>query len=178
MAEADKTNRLLSQQHKAVLPKFPSLGSSVDMFFVRLKNYMRVKKLRTSDPETLRNILIDCLQGEALELFCSLEADVQVDLSVLRDVLIRHFEPRKHEDIHTESLMTAKKKDDETVSQYFLRLKKLASSFNVEDNMLLYALKRGLPTSYRKHVATKSVTTLQELFNEATAYERIASFGP
>ena len=178
IAGADRTNRLLSQKHKAVLPKFPSLDTSVNMFFVRLRYYMEVKNLQVDDSESLRNILIDCFQGEALELFCSLEADVQVDLSALRDILIRHFEPRKHEDIHTESLMTARKREDETVSQYFLRLKKLASTLDIKDNMLLYAFKRGLPTTYRKHVATKSVTTLQELFNEATAYERIASFGP
>ena len=103
---------------------------------------------------------------------------MQIDLPVLRDVLIRHFEPRKHEDLHTESLMTAKKREDETVSQYFLRLKKLASSLDVENNMLLYAVKRGLPLTYRKHLATKSVDSLQKLFDEATKYERIASFGP
>ena len=176
LEEVDLTNKALARRPKPELPKFPAKDVTVDIFFLKLKSYIDIKNI--VGRQAIHNLLVQCLQGEALQLYASIAEETQVDLPTLQKFLFRHFEPRKHEDIHTNELMTAEMKAGETISQYFLRIKELSRGLDINSQMQMYAFKQGLPCNFQKHLATKKIDTLQNLVDECITYEKIVTLGP
>ena len=176
LEEMNHTKRAFSRRHKPDIPKFPAKDMTLDVFFIKLMSYIEIMEI--AGGRDLHNLLVQCLEGDALKLYMYVADGEQIDLKTLKTILFRHFEKRKHDDIHMTELMTVKKTVGETISQYFLRIKELSRGLNVDSNMQIYAFKQGLPYDFRKYIATKKIETLRNLFEECITYEQIKTLGP
>ena len=68
-----------------------------------------------------------------------------------------HFEPSRHEFLRTQDIMNIKKKQNESISAYALRLRGEADRIDLSEEMLEYSFIQGLSSDFKKHLIKKEI---------------------
>ena len=98
----------------------------------------------------------------------------QANLDFLEHIFSEHFQPKKHNILESADLAQSKKFREESISDYYFRMKKKADVCKVEPNILEFIFLQGLPMSYRKQVAEKEAIGMQEIVSVCKEYEKLA----
>lgn len=133
--------------------------------------------LETNDISSARariRVFLESLEKDALDLYLSIDTDKKADLSYLEQVFSIHFKPKKHMILGMSEILKSGKGLEESISEYYLRLRKKASEFSVGTEMLTAIFIQGMPVSYQKHIALKGVTSLDDVLNASREFERVS----
>ena len=95
-------------------------------FFVKLENYLDSYRIKTQ-VEKIR-ILKQCLEGSALDLFLTLEPEVQADLKILEQKFKTQFAPKGHDLVETQDFMKSVKNSKQSISEFHTQIMKTNKS--------------------------------------------------
>ena len=117
------------EPHMMEIPRFSGKDMDPRHYFIKMTAFLQYYNIN-SDREKY-NVFIDSLEGEALDLYLTLEGSQKYDLEHLEEVFSNHFRPKRHHFLETSEMLRMKKRNEETVSEYYLRLRKKANDCQV-----------------------------------------------
>ena len=159
--------------HRMDLPKFKGRPEDPKHYFLKLTTFLNAHNI--VDSNDIISIFLESLEGEALELYLTLDEYKQANLDSLMNIFNIHFRPRKHEIIGLADLLQTKKQSEETISEFHLRLRQKSGDIGgVDNNMTKAVFIQGLPTNYQKHIAFKRAHTADQVYEAALEYEEIS----
>ena len=143
------------QNQNSVRIKPPSFEGRDDPahFFIKLKNFIEINKIK-KEAEKIA-ILKSCLSGEALDVLLSLSEDEQMDLEALEKIFKQYFKPMKHDIIETERFLKTRKAKDQSVLNFYIKIKKKGLELLMDPALTKQAFCQGLAKETQKHCALK-----------------------
>lgn len=132
---------------------------------------------QVSDEDKLRT-LPNLLKERALSWYTSLNADERGDWESLRAALVKKF--RRNPDRLLTKLSRIKKKPDESIKKYPIKLTRLINQLQSGDEpyperLKVWWLLKGLPTSIRKYcLQAGNNSTMEAAISVAKTYEETA----
>ena len=148
-----KGARTKDQNQSSVRIKPPTFRGSEDPahFFVKLSNFIEINKIKKEEDKCA--VLKSCLSDEALDLFLSLPADEQADIQALEKIFKQHFKPVKHELIEMEKFLKMKKRNEQSVSNFYTQIRRKGLELKVDPALIKQAFCQGLSRDIQKHCA-------------------------
>ena len=117
------------------------------------------------------------LEGEALDLYLTLDYEKQGDVKYLRDIFETHFKPAKHRIIGMSEFLKIRKGTSETMSEFYLRLRKSATKEKISEEVLQAVFLQGVPSEYQRHLALKDLRNLDEMVDACLELEQVLGIG-
>ena len=155
-------------------PAFEGRGDPAH-FFIKLKNFIDINKIK-KEAEKIA-VLKNCLSKEALDLFQSLSEDGQMDLEALEKIFKQYFKPMKHDIIETERFLKTRKAKDQSVLNFYIKIKKKGLELLMDPALTKQAFCQGLDKETQKHCALKNAGTIEEYLAAAQEYEKVNQIG-
>ena len=100
-------------------------------FFVKLENFLEHQSV-SKEIDKIR-IMKSCLEGPALDLYLCLDKTTQTDIVMLEKKFKTHFRPNGHTIVEEKNFVRTYRQQDETISQYYAKLRKKASELLIEE---------------------------------------------
>ena len=156
---------------KLKLPYFEEkYKQNIKVYFIKLKNYLETYKINKA--ESRIRLLMQVLDGSALDLYLTLSDDVQSDLPVLEQIFTQHFRPIKLDHVELRQFWLTEKSSKETISEFAVRLQKRADEILVPQETLRAVFLNALPSDFQKHVALQKVSGFQDTIASAMEFEK------
>ena len=154
------------------LPTFSGDDSEeVTHYFVKFRVYLIENEI-SAENDIIRKLTLS-LSGKALELYLTLPKEILSNLKDLERLFKQHFSPPEHEFLELRNFLRIQKSTDESISQYFLRLTKIACERGISDDVVRAVIINGLPMQYLKHVAMQKANTLSEIKVASAEFEKL-----
>ena len=113
------------------------------------------------------------MEGEALDLFLSLSPSQQRNLREIEDIFDSHFRPVAQGYLGVSEFLKLRKGPRETVSEYYLRVRKCSDRQKFAPDIVKVAFMQGLPIEYQKHlVLRKDLMALDDIFKASLDFEQ------
>ena len=169
-----QNKRRKETKHKMDLPRFSGAkGSDPRHYFLKMSAFLTGMDIGKGE-ERIR-VFLQSLEGEALDLYLTLNLGQQSDLDFLKETFCTHFRPKKHAVLGVGEVLRLRKTSEETISEFYLRLRKKADEFHVGKEVLAAVFVQGLPVEYQKHIASQGVMNIEDMVQVNLAHERISS---
>ena len=170
-----KGNRAAKEQSQSSVkikpPAFEGKGDPTH-FFIKIKNFFEINKVQTKKEKSA--ILKSCLNEEALDLFITLSKDEQTDIEALERTFKNHFKPTRHDLIETERFLKIRKQKEQSVSNFYTKIKRKGLELKVDPALIKQAFCQGLSRDIQKHCALKNAGLIEEYRQIAVEFEKIA----
>ena len=151
-------------------------GSKTDVniknFFSKLDKFFISTNLDRDDYTAALGL---CLEGDALEVYDSLNRNNDLEYLELKEQLISYFDNEQIELLVRSKIAKRKLRAGESVNEYFHELRRLAVKIGMSDSELLHAFIEGLPETYAAHIVTSNPESPTEAFNLAKTLEQVKS---
>ena len=148
--------------------------TDVKHYFLKLENYFAAYNIVKEDDKI--RVIKQTLDNVALDLFISLDPDIQADFSALEKIFLQYFKPKKHDVLEMGELLKLNKLTEESVSEFLLRLRKKAEGLFVSEEMIKAIFINGLNTDFQRHIALQKAVSMDEIFETACEFEKITKF--
>ena len=164
-----------TEQIKLKLPYFEDkYKKNVKVYFLKLRNYFEA--YRIIKPQSQVRILMQVLDGNALDLYLTLTDEVKADLNALEEIFSEHFRPARLDHVELKQFWQTEKLPSETVSEFAVRLQKRAEEIVVPQETLEAVFLNALPEEFQKHVALQKASGLKETVAAAIEFEKTTRF--
>ena len=161
---------------KIELPKFSGRkGEDPSHYFMKMITFFQGYELDSTGDKV--RAFLGSLEGEALDLYLTLDYGKQGDVKYLRDIFETHFKPAKHRIIGMSEFLKIRKGASETMSEFYLRLRKSATKEKIGEEVLQAVFLQGVPSEYQRHLALKDLRNLDEMVDACLELEQVLGIG-
>ena len=143
------------------LPEFDGTKIEPLHFFVKIRNYFDFYCIE--DAKVRCQLLVQAFSGEALDLFLLVQEHVQNDLEKLESRFCQHFRPQRPVISEIQNLMSIRKSDTQTISEFILQIRKKCREIGIDSNFAKVAFIQGLDCDFQKHIAFQNAVSLEEM---------------
>ena len=166
------TARRPKVQPSVDLPRFAGgRDANPRHYFFKLQGYFDTYNIVHADDQA--RLVALSLEGEALDLFLSLSPAQQGNMRELEDIFEVHFRPVAQGYLGVSEFLKLEKGPRETVSEFYLRVRKYADRQKITPDIVKVAFMQGLPIEYQKYlVLRKDLVALDDLYKASLNFEQ------
>ena len=143
-------------------------------FFIKIRNFFDFYSIQNAKIKF--QLFVQAFSDEALDLFLTLNSDVQKDMDKLESVFREYFKPQGHIITEIQNLLSYKKSDSQSVAEFSLQIKKKSREIKVDRSITEVAFVQGLSTEYQRHIAFRHAVTLEQMESAALEFEQLKQF--